>query len=147
MTKQAVGPRIEERSAQFYGELFDSLNQGATYALESFPAMYRATLARELKGRFTTGELSLIIDNTNGLMLMPELAGQHLVLNISDAIAIEHLDERWSIDGETLVGKLQSLSLFQIAVLELWARGFWVQHTNSQHPITIEAYVSQLAVK
>ncbi len=147
MAKQPVGPRISEAAAKYYSELFDTLNQGAAYALESFPQLYRATLARELRGKFTAGELSAILENVNGLMLSPEAAGQHLPFNIEDGIALEALDEKWGFDGAGLLEKLRALSLFQSATLELWARAFWVQHTDSDSPESFESYVARMASK
>lgn len=149
MAKENIGPRIEAKTKDFYTELFSSVNAGASYILEAFPAIYRITLARELKGVFTRPELMLVIDVCNGLMLTPGIAGQHLPANVSDGIALDGLDKKWEIDGKALVAKLRGLSLAQLAIIEVWAQGFWESSNTGEgalkSPGAIEEWVAQLA--
>lgn len=121
-----VSPKIDERAAEWFVAHFQTLNQGVTYALESFPAIYRRTLA-ELRGRFNESELSLILDVVNGLLLTPQFAGQHLLAEVEDGIMLDGLAEKWQIDGAELILKIESLAVGQIAVLEIWAKAFWTQ--------------------
>lgn len=122
-----VSPKIEDRAAAFYSTHFTSLNQGVTYTLESFPTIYRRTLA-ELHGQFTEAELSLLLDLVNGLMLTAQFAGQHLYHEVADGISLDLLDKKWRVDGASLLSKLRAITVGQTAILEIWARAFWSQN-------------------
>jgi hypothetical protein len=119
-----IGPNISDAAAEWYPSLFSNLHAGATYILEALPRLYQRTLY-EMKGVFSEGELSLMIDVMNGTMLTPQLAGQQIGANVSDGIALDHLDKKWEIDGKALNEKLAGLSPFQLACLEIRASGFW----------------------
>jgi hypothetical protein len=136
--KKNIGPRISAQAEKYYTDNFDSLNKGATYVLEAWPVLYRRTLA-ELKGRFVRGELCLMIDVSNGLFLTSSIAGEHLEIQCVDGMALDGLDEKWEIDRAEFTGKLTSLTLWQSAVLEVWARSFW-----EPEPGDLEKYVSRL---
>lgn len=123
MTK-AISPKIRESAAEFYPDLFRNLNAGATHTLEAFPVLYRRTL-HEMRGRFSEGELSLMIDVFNGTWLTPDLAGQHLGVQCSDGIALDGLDEKWGVEKDGFLDRVRTLTVFQAACLELWAVGFW----------------------
>lgn len=120
-----VGPRIHDTTYDFFGDTFQSVGSGVTYAIESFVALYRRAMADEIQGKFSEGELSLIIDVFNATFLTAGVAGQHVIPQVSDGIALDGLDEKWSIDKNQLLQKLESLSLFARAALEVWANGFW----------------------
>lgn len=124
MARKSTAPRIGEQSAKFYTSVFQSLNWGLEFTADAFPVLYRRTL-HDLKGRFTRGELSLMIDVFNATALMPGLAGQHLDANVADGIDLDRLDEKWKIDGAALNAKIAALTIFQAACLEIWANGFW----------------------
>lgn len=138
ITKTA--PRISDKSADFYRNKFESMNAGLEYVLDAFPALYRYTL-NDLKGRFYRGELMLMIDVCNGLWLTPKMAGQHMSAQVSDGIALDHLDEKWEIDGQDLNKKIARLTIYEAACLELWVQAFWKQDDHSN----IEEYVAELA--
>jgi hypothetical protein len=122
--KKGVGPVLDTKTLEFYGERFDSINQGITYVLEMFPALYRMCL-HDLKGRFLPGELMLMMDVMNGGMLSFGIAGQHLILSCYDGIKLDGLDAKWGIDKQTMLDKLVKLPRFELAALEIWAAGFW----------------------
>lgn len=142
MAKSAIvktAPRISDKSAEWYKTAFGSVNGGLEYVLDSFPQLYRQTL-HSLKGKFSRGELMLLIDSGNGTMLMPSLAGQHLALGVSDSIALDRLDEKWEIDGAALNKKVSALTIFEAVCLELWVQAFWERHDE----IDIEEYVRDM---
>jgi len=134
-----VAPRITDKSAEFYRQTGGNLNAGVEYILEAIPDLYRYTL-HTLKGRFTRGELMLMIDVNNGLILTPRIAGQHLGIQVADGIALDYLDGKWEIDGEELNKKVSNLSLFEAACLELWVQAFWNQEEHGN----IEEYVQEM---
>jgi hypothetical protein len=138
-----IGPNISAKSAEFYTRNFASLNAGAAYAIESFPALYRHTLMRELRGKFERWELMLMLDVCNGLVLTPGMAGQHLPADVSDGIALDGLAEKWEIDGPALLAKLEALSIFQVHCLEIWCRAYWEQ-SGKPEGVSIERWIEQL---
>jgi len=99
-----VTPKIAPQLADWYREHYKTLNAGATtalkyyqelcipwvlanfssfehglpYLIESYKTLHRRTLG-ELKGRFTRGELCLLIDVFNGTMLTPQFLGLETV--------------------------------------------------------------------
>jgi hypothetical protein len=82
-----------------------------------------------------------MIDVNNGLWLTPGLAGQHLSAQVSDGIALDHLDEKWEIGGGALNAKIAALTIFDACALELWVQAFWKQEEHDN----IEEYVAGLA--
>lgn len=142
MTRRSTAPRISEAAAKFYPTVFSSLNAGMQYAGDSYPVLYRRTL-HELRGKFTRGELSLMIDVFNATALLPEIAGQHLAASVADGIDLDHLDEKWEIDGAELNRKISGLTIFESASLELWANGFWYRQ-KAEEPLDLEKWLKQL---
>jgi hypothetical protein len=137
-----ITPRINEKSEEFFKTNFKSVNSGAEYLLESIPAVARIYAGYQLKGKFTADELKLIIDVMNGTMLTAQFAGQHLLPNVQDGIALDHLDEKWEIDADKLKEKIKSLSIPDIFFLEIWIQGFWQQNTESG--VELEKYIEEL---
>ena len=127
---RAIAPKIQGESAEFYSKMFPSLNAGATWILEEFPHLYRATLA-EMRGKFTRGELAMILDALNGHGAILAyggrgLGGQHIRLSIYDSFELYPgmYEGKWSVD-KWLNDKLALLSRWQLTCLEIWAAGFW----------------------
>ena len=139
ITKTA--PRISDKSAEWYKHTFGTVNAGAEYILDSVPQMYRITLDR-LKGRFSRGELMVMVDVNPGA-LTARIAGQHMGMQVADGIALDHLDEKWEIDGKKLNEKIAGLTIFETACLELWVKAFWENHEQ----LDLENYVAELAEK
>jgi hypothetical protein len=142
MARKNTAPRIGEQSAEFYKSVFQSLNWGLEYTLDAFPALYRRTL-HDLRGKFSWGELSLIVDVFNATALMPQIAGQHLDAQVADGIDLDHLDQKWEIDGTALNAKISALPIFTAACLEIWANGFWYRE-SPEDPLDFEGWIAQL---
>jgi hypothetical protein len=136
ITKTA--PRIMDKSAEWYRQSFSSLNGGLEYVIDSFPQLYRLTL-HSLKGRFSRGELMLILDVNNGLWLTAQHAGQHLSAQVADGISLDELDKKWEIDGSDLNAKVGALTIFESACMEIWTKAFW--EAASRENQDIEEYV------
>jgi len=119
-----IGPRISDATERWLSENFASKHAGAELIMDAFPVLYRRGLA-ELKGRFTGPELSLLLDALNGLYLTPILLGQHLVASATDGIQLDRLDKKWGVEPESFLQKLDSLSFFEKACLEIWLRAYW----------------------
>jgi hypothetical protein len=118
-----IGPRISDATAAWLEGNFQSRNAGAQYVLGAFPELCRVTL-RELKGRFSPGELSLMIDALQGTLPTPQLAGQHLEASIVDAIELDKLDGKWSVRRASIMGKIMDLTLLERCCLEIWCCSF-----------------------
>jgi len=131
-----VSPRIGEATEAWLSENFGSLGGGAEYILESTAAVYKRTVAK-IKATFDTSELSLMLDCMNGTILTPGIAGQIIGLNVADSIDLDKTDEKWGVDRATIVGKLEGLSIPELALLEIWCQGFWEQHEHG----SLEDYI------
>jgi hypothetical protein len=137
-----------QTTADWYARFFETTNQGVTWALEEVPYLYQAILVTwaleevpylyqatltELRGQLTKGELSMILDIMNGTMFFHGhggMAGQYLRIGIQDSFDLYPgvYEDKWKTDKTKFMGKLQAMTRFQVACLELWAAGFWNQH-------------------
>ena len=138
MRKHNIGPSISTNTVEFFGKNFSTVNAGASYALESFPTLYRRTLSK-LKGTFAEEELGLIIDVFNKENLTPSIAGQHLTVYCDDGLALD--GNKRKVDPQKLNEKLYKLSIFDAAVLEVWAVSFYVTNAKGKG---VDKYVNQL---
>lgn len=141
----SIGPKIGKGAADFYKEFFGKINPGATWVLEEFPHLFRITLV-EMRGRFTAGELSMILDVLNGNIMLASgahgLAGQHVLLSVADSFDLYPgmYEDKWDLEKVDFLDKLGSLSRFQATCLELWAAGFWEKYQET----TVEEYCKSL---
>ncbi|MDN5348540.1 MAG: hypothetical protein PWP65_2105 [Clostridia bacterium] len=89
--------------------------------LERLYTLYRRALAQvPLK----VEEACLIVDALNGAKLEADTA-RLLWAEIEDAINLDHLDEKWQVDGSALVQKLRQLTDTQALALIDAAERFW----------------------
>lgn len=123
-TMPKIGARITDQTAAFLRSTFGSVNAGGEYIAGAFPALYQRTL-RDMRGLFTRGELSLMIDCHNGTILNPGMAGQHLEIAVRDSMELDGTDAKWQVDRKELMDRIRPLSLFDRACLEIWAVGSW----------------------
>ena len=143
MTDKAITPRVDKTSLGFYPGFFQTGNYGYTYVLEAFPVLFGRALL-EIRGKFILGELSLILDVSNGTSLTAGIAGQHIMIDVKDGITLDGLDKKWGIDGVLLCKKLQSLTSFQRACLEIWGNAYWYAGDRDRDPANIANYIHQL---
>lgn len=164
---KTISPRITEKTREFLLSLGGTANNGAEYSLgmlsgmgsehapatfgnaimgidytvKAFSRLYRNALM-DIIGTFEKNELLLMLDVMNGLILTPGIAGQHIIHNVLDGIALDGLDKKWGIDADEFKKKLVMLTEMQLIALELWCRAFWevVYHTET----SIDDYVKQL---
>jgi len=143
MSKTATAPRISQQSAEFIPNHFRSLNSGCEHILNAWPGLFRLTLA-EIKGVFTSGELSIMLDVMNATAIGPDNYGRHLVMNCQDGVTLDRLDEKWGVERDVFFEKLATLTTFQAACLEIWANGFWYSQTAQESDRNIENYIKPL---
>jgi hypothetical protein len=125
MEKKKISPRIEDQSREFLSTNFSTLNAGAEYVLDGFPMLYNRAL-HEMRGHFLEGELSFLVEAFKETKLSPQLAGQQFKIFCDDAMTFRKLDDKWKIKKDVFLKKIQDVTSFQIACLEIWAKKFWL---------------------
>lgn len=94
-----------------------------------FSLMARAQVG--LRDRFSEAELSLMADAANGTLheswSIPLLAHE-----IEDALALDNLGKKWSVDGPALLAKLHALDLTSTFALVDALERFWVGVSKGQ---------------
>lgn len=92
---------------------------------------YYAALARELASlSLTEDEMSLIRDASNGVYWSADSVGL-LWAVVDDAITVDHLAEKWRVDGPALVAKLKALTYAQALALCDAAERWWTRRGAS----------------
>lgn len=135
-TTTRATPRVSGTAIEFY-DRFPTRNSGIEWAVESMPRLIQATQARELRGQFTRGELSMILDVLNGhgslLAASAAMTGMHVALSIEDSFDLYPgtYEDKLSVDKTAMTGKLRALTVFQLAALEVWAAQFWEGDYNA----------------
>ena len=139
MYKKKIGPRVDDEVYDSYALIpaFKTSNAGVEYAMDMFPLLYRKTLL-EIKDMFLYNELKLIIKVVIKQNLDSRTAGQYLLTSVDTAIQVDNLHEQYSVDSGSLIEKMDKLTSYQKASLELWAWGW--QKTED-----IEGYVRNLS--
>jgi hypothetical protein len=123
--KQAVSSYYENLNDHPMAGMFQDHDTAHYFMLQAWKQMWRHSLA-SLKGVFSKGELSLFIDTHNGMMLSPWHYGSNtLAAGTSDAIALDNMADKWSVDPQVILEKIHSLTPTQALCLEVWATGFW----------------------
>ncbi len=78
--------------------------------------------------KLTTSEKMLVVDALKGIILLRFNAGAQIALEVEDAIRLQHLDKKWSVNRDTLLTKLKhfnadaALGLLD-AVDKFWKQG------------------------
>lgn len=104
-----LAPELREAlEARAAGSRAPQLDEVARRDLWRYYCQLRFTLERVA---LTEGEALLIVDVRNGLALTPEVsARQQLWADVADAVELDGLDAKWSVNGAALVAKLRALT-------------------------------------
>ena len=124
MEKKKISPRIEGQSQDFLSKNFNTLNAGAEYVLDGFPMLYNRAL-HETRAHFSDNDLSFLVEAFKETKLSPQLAGQQFKIFCDDAMTFRKLDDKWKIKSDVFLKKIEDLTSFQMACLEIWAKKFW----------------------
>ncbi len=130
--KTGIAPKIDIGAVEFYQNHFRTLNAGATWALETFPHLYRDALS-DMRGVFSLGELSMVLEVLNGSAILElgsvGLSGRSIGIEIEDSFRLYpgQYEAKWGVDPADLLPKINGLSRFNRVALEIWAAGFWRQ--------------------
>lgn len=92
---------------------------------------------RKVRAVLTKNEALLILDVMNGTVVTTGPAaelwsGSALQHEISDAIHYDALSQKWDVDPNLLLEKLNSLEHFDRYALVDWAREMWSNSSNSE---------------
>jgi len=140
--------RAEESTLDLLGSLMRKNNKepnpagGAGYVVDMFQGLYRQTLIK-IKGMFTAQDLHLLLDVTNGLILSPGFAGQHILADVEDGITLDRLDIQHKTNGSKLLRKIGALSIPERALIEIWLKGYWEQH-GTDNAVSLEDYITPI---
>jgi hypothetical protein len=119
-----IGPRITPQAAAWLEENFPNRNAGAEFVLDAFPSLYKRGLKATLDN-LSDGEKKLIIDLHNAYFMTPQHLGQGVSLQVRDGIDLDGMDKKWHVARTDIVAKLESMTFFELACLEIWATAFW----------------------
>ena len=123
--KEALHRELESREMP---ELSLSSSRVATRDLER----YYALLPRVLP-TFSESEAYLIVDALNGSLCPSDLIHMHW-MTIEDAILLDHLDNKWNIDGKQFLARLHQFSPFELIAIRDAAERFWHIVSKKDHP-------------
>jgi hypothetical protein len=130
-TALSISPEIKQQiTARAGGDGRSSERYGFSGVIERDLDRYYLALryARaELREILSGDEVAAIVDNLNGVWMMPAEVGVRLIwANVEDGIDLEQLDKKWGIDGAALVAKLKALNFIQSAALADAVERFWL---------------------
>ena len=74
---------------------------------------------------FDDKEKGLILDALNGTAFIDSVSLYHVADDVSDAVYLDKLDQKWKVDGRGVVEKLRSLSNGQLHALVDEVQSWW----------------------
>ncbi len=96
---------------------------------------YQETVRRSMP-RLSLGEWCLIFDSLNGYFASPaSTAVGGIALNVSDAVELDRLDEKWDVDGRALVDKLRAMSWPQLLSILDASERWWIENDGKSTDI------------
>lgn len=93
--------------------------------------------------KLTVPEAMLIIDCLNGTFVEPSTARQQIPFEIADGIRLEHLDQKWSVDGPALLAKLEKLTDESAVALAEAVNKWWETDGKTDREKTRKAGLTQ----
>lgn len=81
---------------------------------------------RDLDDRFSEEEASLLVDAFNGTLFSLDPRSE-LVMGVEESLQLDHLDEKWEVDGDALVAKLRRLSPGTAQAVVDGLQRFWTE--------------------
>lgn len=127
MAKQHTTVRFADTTLQRLDAMAEAYGDTRTAIIEQVIERYFLLVdgsRRQLPDKFSRDELCLIMDACNGLVTGRP---SYIWAEVYDAIRLHRLDDKWSVDGQALVSKLQELSDVELYGLEEAIRRFWQQ--------------------
>ena len=78
----------------------------------------------EIRKMFSLPELRLMLDAENGVSFCPAMISG-FPGHIFDSMALDRLDQKWGVDRNELMSKLNAMSPTLMVVLEQWLNSYW----------------------
>lgn len=112
---------------------YDNVSGALNKSLERYFALLARSLA-EWRSQLSDAECSLILDATNGTAFADTFSLSHLWAEIADAVSLDGLDRKWSVDGAALVEKIRSSGMIGQAALIDASERWWRRVANGEQP-------------
>lgn len=110
-------------------ELRGGKNEVIELILQRYYEVILAT-KRAMRGKFTDGELSLIMEVCNGWLAESHI--NYLWAEVADGIGLNQLDIKWGVsESESLVERLRNLSLIELYAMHDAITLFWGDENGS----------------
>lgn len=89
---------------------------------------------RDLRRLLNDKEMGLILDSLNGIGFFDSVAIYHVDMEVIDAIEMDHLDQKWEVDGKALIDKLNALTDAQKIALVDAVATWWNRVAKGEQP-------------
>lgn len=126
---EILAERVPEAASARTGERSGIISE----ALERYFYML-ARASAGLRGILSREEVSLVADACNGT-LWQSWSVPHLAAEIQDAVRLDALDEKWGVDGPSLIAKLQALDIASIYALVDAVERYWSRVEQGCQPV------------
>lgn len=146
MKNSIVSPRITQGTQECLNIAFKTKQGGSELILNGFRSMYLNSLG-EIKGKFNSNELFLIINAMNDTILDGVSIGTYVKLNSIDSIRFDKTNQEYNVDAKQFKKKLKKLTHFQLCCLDIWASAIWVSSYHKEQETDINEYVKQLLIE
>lgn len=125
-TRKGTTVYLPEDQAKYIQENYKNQNIGIIAAIEALMTI-RKYSTNELKGIFTPEEWSFLVDSLNGTMTTDSFRCNvgALVHHCRDAEELDGIGQKWEIDIEKLVSKVEKLTGAQVEALYFRVESFW----------------------
>jgi hypothetical protein len=122
-----IGTEIEKRVES--GNVSNTVNR----SLDRYFALLNRALA-EWRGTLSDNECALILDATNGSAFADTISLGMLWSEIEDAVSLDGLDRKWSVDGAALAVKLKASGMLGQAALVDASERWWNRVAAGEQP-------------
>ena len=125
-----IGPELHDLLAAH-----TEAGRSISSTINSIADRYQETIRRSMP-KLTLGEWCLIFDSLNGYQSRPAVnAVGGITLNVLDSVELDHLDEKWDVDGHALVKKLRAMSWPQLLSILDASERWWAENHGEGKPI------------
>ena len=133
--------RIEKKIAENIKKTFGVIEKGAHAMFTGWFAIQKRMMY-ELKEKFSKKELQLLIELQNSHILSPDACSPDMLSAlVQDGCTYDGLDEKWKVNKDTLIEKVQKLSFSQSLILQTYLNNFWY---GSKEEKNMDDYLSIL---
>lgn len=112
---------------------YDNVSGALNKSLDRYFALLARSLA-EWRSQLSNAECALILDATNGTMFADTFSLSHLWAEIADAVSLDGLDRKWSVDGQALVEKIRASGMIGQAALIDASERWWRRVASGEQP-------------